>query len=63
MQDDVADATRWAVAQGLADGKRVGIAGASYGGYATLMGLVRDRLAATAGRACDPAAAAGFWRQ
>jgi len=42
MQDDVADATRWAVAQGLADGKRVCIAGASYGGYATLMGLVRD---------------------
>jgi dipeptidyl aminopeptidase/acylaminoacyl peptidase len=42
MQDDVADATRWAVAQGLADPKRVCIAGASYGGYATLMGLVRD---------------------
>lgn len=42
MQDDLADATRWAVAQGLADSKRVCIAGASYGGYATLMGLVRD---------------------
>ncbi len=42
MQDDVADATRWAVAQGMADGKRVCIAGASYGGYATLMGLIRD---------------------
>ena len=42
MQDDVADATRWAVAQGLADPKRVCIAGPSYGGYATLMGLVRD---------------------
>lgn len=42
MQDDVADATRWAVAQGLADPKRMCIAGASYGGYATLMGLVRD---------------------
>ena len=42
MQDDVADAARWAVAQGLADGKRLCIAGASYGGYATLMGLVRD---------------------
>ncbi len=27
---------------GLADGKRVCIAGASYGGYATLMGLIRD---------------------
>lgn len=42
MQDDVADATRWAIDQGLADAKRVCIAGASYGGYATLMGLIRD---------------------
>ncbi len=42
MQDDVADAARWAVAQGLADPKRVCLAGASYGGYATLMGLIRD---------------------
>ncbi|MBA5639073.1 S9 family peptidase [Duganella sp. LX20W] len=42
MQDDVADGTRWAIAQGIADGKRVCIAGASYGGYATLMGLVND---------------------
>ncbi len=42
MQDDIADATRWAVAQGLADPKRVCLAGGSYGGYATLMGLIRD---------------------
>jgi dipeptidyl aminopeptidase/acylaminoacyl peptidase len=42
MQDDVADAARWAVQQGYADPKRICIAGASYGGYATLMGLVRD---------------------
>lgn len=42
MQDDVTDATRWAVAQGLADPRRIAIAGASYGGYATLMGLVRE---------------------
>lgn len=40
MQDDVADAARWAIAQGWAD--RACIAGASYGGYATLMGLVND---------------------
>lgn len=40
-QDDIADATRWAVAQGIADGNRLCIAGGSYGGYATLMGLVR----------------------
>jgi dienelactone hydrolase len=42
MQDDLADAARWAVAQGVADPKRVAIAGASYGGYAALMGLVKD---------------------
>jgi len=42
MQDDIADAARWAIAQGHADPKRICIAGASYGGYATLMGLVRD---------------------
>jgi len=41
MQDDVADAVQWAVKQGWVDPKRVCIAGASYGGYATLMGLVR----------------------
>lgn len=41
MQDDVADAVKWAVDKGLIDPKRVCIAGASYGGYATLMGLVK----------------------
>ncbi|QOY94157.1 S9 family peptidase [Massilia sp. UMI-21] len=42
MQDDIADGVRWAVDKGIADGARVCIAGASYGGYATLMGLVKD---------------------
>ena len=42
MQDDVADGARWAIAQGIADPKRICIAGASYGGYATLMGLAND---------------------
>ena len=42
MQDDIADGARWAIAQGIADPKRICIAGASYGGYATLMGLVND---------------------
>ena len=42
MQDDVADATRWAITQKLADPQRICLAGASYGGYATLMGLIRD---------------------
>lgn len=42
MQDDVNDALRFAVDKGLVDPKRVCIAGASYGGYSTLMGLARD---------------------
>ncbi len=42
MQDDLVDAVDWAVAQGLVDRERVCIAGASYGGYAALMGVVRD---------------------
>ncbi|MBV8035172.1 alpha/beta fold hydrolase [Roseateles sp.] len=42
MQADLADAAKWAVDKGLADGKRICIAGASYGGYATLMGLARN---------------------
>ncbi len=42
MQNDIADATRWAIAKGIADPKRICIAGASYGGYATLMGLIND---------------------
>jgi dipeptidyl aminopeptidase/acylaminoacyl peptidase len=42
MQDDLADTVRWAVAKGMVDPKRVAIMGASYGGYATLMGMIRD---------------------
>jgi dipeptidyl aminopeptidase/acylaminoacyl peptidase len=39
MQDDVSDGVRWLVAQGIADPKRVGIYGGSYGGYTTLAGV------------------------
>lgn len=42
MQDDVTDSLQWAVKKGWVDDKRVCIAGASYGGYATLMGLIKD---------------------
>src|SRR5690606_20621322 len=42
MQDDVTDATRWAVEQGVADPKRICIFGGSYGGYAALQGAVRE---------------------
>ena len=39
MQDDVTDGAKWLVAQGVADPKRIGIYGGSYGGYATLAGV------------------------
>jgi dipeptidyl aminopeptidase/acylaminoacyl peptidase len=39
MQDDVTDGVHWLVKEGIADPKRVGIYGGSYGGYATLAGI------------------------
>lgn len=42
MQDDVTDATRWAIAQGHADPTRICIYGASYGAYAALVGAARE---------------------
>lgn len=39
MQDDLTDGVKWCIEQGLADPARVGIYGASYGGYAVLAGL------------------------
>jgi dipeptidyl aminopeptidase/acylaminoacyl peptidase len=41
MQDDLQDALQWAIAKGWVDAKRACIMGASYGGYAALMGPVR----------------------
>jgi dipeptidyl aminopeptidase/acylaminoacyl peptidase len=40
MQDDITDGIRYLVDQGIADPDRVCIMGASYGGYATLAGMV-----------------------
>ncbi len=42
MQDDLTDATRWAMAQGVADPRRICIYGASYGAYAAVMGAIRE---------------------
>ena len=42
MQDDVSDGVLWAVAEGIADAKRVCIVGASYGGYAAMWGIAKD---------------------
>jgi len=42
MQDDLTDATRWAVAEGIADSAKICMYGASYGGYAALMGVAKE---------------------
>lgn len=42
MQDDLTDATRWAIEQEIADPARICIYGGSYGGYAALMGAARE---------------------
>ena len=42
MQDDVTDGTQWLIDKGIADSERIAIYGGSYGGYATLMGLIRE---------------------
>lgn len=39
MHDDLIDAVDWAVAAGIAEPDRIAIMGASYGGYAALVGL------------------------
>jgi dipeptidyl aminopeptidase/acylaminoacyl peptidase len=39
MQDDITDGVQEMIKQGIADPKRVGIYGGSYGGYATLAGV------------------------
>lgn len=42
MQDDLTDATRWAIGEGIADPGRICLYGASYGAYASLMGVARE---------------------
>ncbi|HLL42142.1 MAG TPA: prolyl oligopeptidase family serine peptidase, partial [Segetibacter sp.] len=39
MQDDVTDGVEWLKKQGIADPKRIGIYGGSYGGYTTLAAI------------------------
>lgn len=43
MQDDLTDATQWAIKEGHADPKRICIYGGSYGGYASLMGVAKEQ--------------------
>lgn len=55
MQEDVSAGVRYLVSQGIADPKRVGILGGSYGGYATLAGVAfTPELYAAAVDVCGP---------
>ncbi|MDX1572015.1 MAG: S9 family peptidase, partial [Xanthomonadales bacterium] len=40
MQNDITDGVKWAIEEGIADPERVCIYGGSYGGYATMAGMV-----------------------
>jgi dipeptidyl aminopeptidase/acylaminoacyl peptidase len=42
MQDDLTDATRWAIAQGISGADHICIYGASYGAYAALVGVAKE---------------------
>jgi dipeptidyl aminopeptidase/acylaminoacyl peptidase len=41
IQDDIADGTRWAIQDGVADPEQICIYGGSFGGYAALMNVIR----------------------
>jgi dipeptidyl aminopeptidase/acylaminoacyl peptidase len=42
MQDDVTDATKWLINEGYSDPERICIVGSSYGGYAAVMGVIKE---------------------
>ena len=41
MQDDITDGVEWLIKEGVVDKDRICLYGASYGGYATLWGLIK----------------------
>lgn len=41
-QNDITDATRWAIDRGFADPQRVAIMGGSFGGYSAMMGVAKE---------------------
>lgn len=42
IQNDIADAVKWAISQNAADAKRICIYGASFGGYSALMNPIKN---------------------
>ncbi len=54
MQNDISDAARWLVAEGLADPDALVVLGQSYGGYAAAMAMTQEPELFTAGVATFP---------
>lgn len=54
VQADIVEGTRWLLAQGVGHATRVGITGASFGGYSTLQGLTHQADLFKAGVAMVP---------
>ncbi len=42
MQDDLTDATQWAIKEGIASRNRICMYGASYGGYSSIMAVAKE---------------------
>lgn len=42
LQQDIADAARWAIEQGVADPARIGIMGEGFGGFSALLGVTQN---------------------
>ena len=42
MQDDLTDATQWAIKEGIANRNRICMYGASYGGYSSIMAVAKE---------------------
>lgn len=42
MQDDLTDATNWAIKEGIANRNRICMYGASYGGYSSIMAVAKE---------------------
>jgi dipeptidyl aminopeptidase/acylaminoacyl peptidase len=53
MHDDLIDAVDWAVGKGIADPKRIGFFGGSYGGYSALMAATKPRMSSPASSICS----------
>lgn len=54
IQDDISDGVAWLISEGIADADRIGISGASFGGYASLVGLAKTPGLYRAGAAYAP---------